>query len=58
MKKFNNYPKSFKKTIRYINQDDITIELLDSMQVLLNYYIDDRKKKLLNNSVGNVVQRQ
>ncbi len=48
MKRFDEYPKSFKKTIRYISQDELTIEQLESMQRMLNHHINKRKKELYN----------
>ncbi|MDC7723226.1 hypothetical protein [Priestia megaterium] len=46
MKKFNDLPKSVKKTIRYIKQD-ASIEDLTKIQQLVNYAIEQRKKKSL-----------
>ncbi|MEW9671318.1 LytR family transcriptional regulator [Ammoniphilus sp. 3BR4] len=49
MKCFDDYPKALKKTIRYINQDELTIEQLEVMQKMLNYHINKRKKELYMN---------
>ncbi|MEW4265846.1 hypothetical protein Q0N30_19360 [Priestia megaterium] len=46
MKKFDDLPKSVKKTIRYIKQD-ASIEDLTKIQQLVNYAIEQRKKKSL-----------
>lgn len=46
MKKFNDLPKSVKKTIRYIKQD-ASIEDLTKIQQLVNYAIEQRKKRSL-----------
>lgn len=46
MKKFNDLPKSVKKTIRYIKQD-ASMEDLTKIQQLVNYAIEQRKKKSL-----------
>ncbi|MGG3271382.1 hypothetical protein ABEP16_20950 [Priestia aryabhattai] len=47
MKKFNELPKSIKKTIRYINQD-ASIDDLIKIEQLLSQAIEKRKKKFLN----------
>ncbi|WP_165802484.1 hypothetical protein [Priestia megaterium] len=46
MKNFDELPKSVKKTIRYIKQD-ASIEDLTKIQQLVNYAIEQRKKKSL-----------
>ncbi|MED4179736.1 hypothetical protein [Priestia megaterium] len=46
MKKFDELPKSVKKTIRYISQD-ASIEDLTKIQQLVNHAIEHRKKKAL-----------
>ncbi|MBY0029973.1 hypothetical protein V7079_20135 [Priestia megaterium] len=46
MKKFDELPKSVKKTIRYISQD-ASIEDLAKIQQLVNQAIEQRKKKSL-----------
>ncbi|GAB1800825.1 hypothetical protein [Priestia megaterium] len=46
MKKFDDLPKSIKKTIRYINQD-ASMEDLTKIQRLVNQAIEKRKKKSL-----------
>ncbi|MEI2364323.1 hypothetical protein [Priestia megaterium] len=46
MKKFDDLPKSVKKTIRYISQD-ASMEDLTKIQQLVNYAIEQRKKKSL-----------
>lgn len=45
MKKFDEYPKSFKKTVRYIKQE-ATLEQLNGMEPLLLMIIQMRKKEL------------
>ncbi|WP_019534258.1 hypothetical protein [Paenibacillus ginsengihumi] len=45
MKKFDEYPRSFKKTIRYIKQE-ATLEQLNGMEPLLLTIIQMRKKEL------------
>lgn len=47
MKKFDELPKSIKKTIRYINQD-ASIDDLIKIEQLLSRAIEKRKKKFLN----------
>ncbi|MEH7136702.1 LytR family transcriptional regulator [Priestia megaterium] len=44
MKKFDELPKSVKKTIRYISP---SIEDLTKIQQLVNHAIEQRKKKSL-----------
>ncbi len=45
MRNIDHYPKTFKKTIRYIRQD-ATLEQLEGMKKILNYYIHSRRKEL------------
>lgn len=47
IKKFNELPKSIKKTVRYINQD-ASIEDLKEIEKLISLAIEKRKKKFLN----------
>ncbi|USK33629.1 LytR family transcriptional regulator [Bacillus sp. F19] len=46
MKKFDELPKSIKKTIRYINQDVNSIKKLEHLETLIDLYIQKRKKHL------------
>lgn len=55
MKKFDDYPKAFKKTIRYIYQDDLTVEQLENMQRIINATINKRKKQIYDQQVKNKV---
>jgi len=47
MKKFEEYPKSIKKVVRYIHQDEWEIERLESIQRIINYHINQRKKEIM-----------
>jgi hypothetical protein len=46
MKKFDELPKSVKKTIRYINQDVKSIKNLEHLETIIDLYIQKRKKQL------------
>ncbi|MFU1993381.1 hypothetical protein [Priestia megaterium] len=50
MKKFDELPKSVKKTIRYISQE-ASKEDLTKIQQLVNHAIEQRKKKSLNRGI-------
>jgi hypothetical protein len=52
MKRFDDFPKSIKKTVRYIKQE-ATLEQLNSMEPLLLLMIGKRKQELLMKKVGN-----
>ena len=45
MKKFDRYPKAFKKTIRYIKQE-ASLQQLEDMEKLIRFFISERKKDL------------
>ncbi len=47
MKRFDQLPKSIKKTIRYISQDVETIEDLEQLENLLAVSIQKKKRQLL-----------
>lgn len=52
MKSFDTLPKSIKKTLRYINQDVQSLEKLEQIEKIMNYYIDKRKHHLKNNRLN------
>lgn len=45
MKKFDEYPKAFKKTVRYIRQE-ATIEQLRGMETIFVEMVAQRRQKL------------
>lgn len=45
MKKFDDYPKSIKKAIRYINQDASSVELIH-LERMFNTSIKNRKETI------------
>lgn len=49
MKKFDSYPKSFKQTARFINQE-ANIEQVKGMERILSQIIYKRKQELLQKS--------
>jgi len=46
MKPFDELPKTLKKTLRYINQDVKSVEMLEQIENTLNHYIKKRKIEL------------
>lgn len=48
MKSFDTLPKSIKKTLRYINQDVQSLEKLEQIEKIMDYYINRRKCQLNN----------
>ncbi|PJW20096.1 LytR family transcriptional regulator [Geobacillus thermodenitrificans] len=45
---FQQQPKSVKKAIRYILQDVHSLETLEQLEKMIRYYIQKRKRELLN----------
>ncbi|UCZ52938.1 hypothetical protein LGQ02_19490 [Bacillus shivajii] len=50
MKDFNEYPKTIKKTARYILQDVSDINKLEEIQQMINQCINKKKQELTNES--------
>ncbi|MBY0214422.1 MULTISPECIES: hypothetical protein [Priestia] len=53
MKKIDEYPKSLKKAIRYIKQE-ASVEQLNEIEKILNYYISFRRKRLQEKNIKDI----